>query len=62
MAVEISAIKNEKLQRIAQLTDRNNDGKLKKEEYALFAQEAQARGIDCESINEALGMNGFQRW
>jgi hypothetical protein len=62
MAVEISSIKNEKLQHIAQLADRNGDGKLKKEEYALFAQEAQAQGVNYESINEALDMNGFQRW
>ncbi len=62
MALEISSIKNEKLQLIARLADRNQDGKLKKDEYSLFAKAAQAQGVDSKSINEALDMNGIQRW
>ncbi|MCQ2740388.1 MAG: hypothetical protein MJ237_09240, partial [bacterium] len=60
--VEISSIKNADLREIAKSADKNNDGKLKRKEYTIFAQEASAKGIDAKDINEALDMNGLQRW
>ena len=62
MATEISQIRNERLQEIAKRADKNNDGKLKRNDYSLFVKEAQAQGVDYKEINEALEMNGFQRW
>ena len=62
MALEISSIQNAELQEIAKSVDKNNDGKLKRDEYSLFAKAAQGKGVDYEEINEALDMNGFQRW
>lgn len=62
MAVEISMIKNAELQSLAKSVDKNNDGKLKRNEYFLFAKEAQAQGIDYKEIDKALDMNSFQKW
>lgn len=60
--LEIMSIQNEQLQTIAKNADINNDGKLQKEEFNLFAQEATKAGIDYQTISETLDLNGFQRW
>ena len=61
MSVQISEIKDTRLQAIAQQVD-DGDGVLKKKEYTLFAQEASKQGVDAKAIGDALDMNGMQRW
>ena len=59
MAVLIASIKDANLRVVAQMADQNRDGKLKKEEYSVFAQIANSQGYDKKSIQKALDMNNF---
>ena len=60
--LEITSIQSAQLQTIAKNVDTNNDGRLNKEEFNLFAQEATKAGVDYKTISETLDLNGFQRW
>ncbi len=62
MAVEISSIKDAKLQQIANTADSNGDKKLSGEEYSVFAQNAAKQGVSYKQISEELDMNAFERW
>ena len=60
--LEITSIQSAQLQTIAKNVDTNKDGRLNKEEFNLFAQEATKAGVDYKTISETLDLNGFQRW
>ena len=60
--INISQIQDAKLRTIAEQADQNKDGKLKGEEYQIFAQEASKQGVDYKTISDTLEMNAFERW
>lgn len=62
MAVEISSIKDAKLQQIATSVDADRNKKLSGDEYSVFAQKAMAQGATYKQVSDALDMNAFQRW
>jgi len=62
MALEISSIKDTKLQQIAASVDTDRNNKLSGDEYSLFAQKATASGATYQEVSKALDMNAFQRW
>lgn len=64
MSVEISLIKDAKLREIASSkdVDKNEDKKLSRDEYSVFAQKATAQGATYEEVSNALNLNALERW
>lgn len=62
MGIEISTIKDAKLNNIAKQADKNKDNKLSGDEYQIFAQNATKAGVDYKTIGDTLQMNAFERW